>query len=182
METQLVADSLEGQTRPCHRPEANARKNKSKVSNGKNLLPGVDMRSEIGRRYRDIVQAILIDQGGADQCSESRKHLIRRFSAAAVLAEQLEARLVGGEQIDIQEHATLSSTLVRLAQRIGVERIPRDVMLPLRDRWEVAQAPSIVEATTIAAEAAEPARNQYQSNTTASTSEIPKSDTDGGSE
>jgi hypothetical protein len=44
------------------------------------------------------------------------------------LAEQLEARLARGEQIDIQEHALLVSTMVRVAQRIGVDRVPRDVV------------------------------------------------------
>jgi hypothetical protein len=39
----------------------------------------------------------------------------------------MEAKLVGGAEIDIQQHATLSSTLVRLAQRIGIDRIPRDI-------------------------------------------------------
>lgn len=100
---------------------------RSRVSNGRDLLPGIDGRSPTARRYRDITAAILVDQGGEDRCSESRKHLIRRFAAAAVLAERLEARLVSGADIDIQEHATLSSTLVRLAQRIGIERVPRDI-------------------------------------------------------
>ena len=84
---------------------------KSRITNGKDLLPNIDGRSVIARRYRDIVSAILADQGGADRCSESRQQLIRRFAAAAVLAEQLEGRLANGEQIDIAEHATLSSTL-----------------------------------------------------------------------
>jgi hypothetical protein len=100
---------------------------RSRVSNGRDLLPNVDGRSLIARRYRDISNAILVDQGGIDQCSESRLQLIRRFAAASVLAEQLESRLANGEQIDITEHATLSSTLVRLAQRIGIDRVPRDV-------------------------------------------------------
>lgn len=39
----------------------------------------------------------------------------------------MESRLANGEQVDINEHATLSSTLVRLAARIGIDRIPRDV-------------------------------------------------------
>jgi hypothetical protein len=39
----------------------------------------------------------------------------------------MEARLANGEQIDITEHATLSSTLVRLAAKIGIERVPRDI-------------------------------------------------------
>ena len=44
-----------------------------------------------------------------------------------MLAEQLESRLANGEQIDIAEHATLSSTLVRLAQRIGIDRRAKDI-------------------------------------------------------
>ena len=44
-----------------------------------------------------------------------------------MLAEQLESRLANGEQIDIAEHATLSSTLVRLAQRIGIDRRATDI-------------------------------------------------------
>jgi hypothetical protein len=49
------------------------------------------------------------------------------------LAEQLEAKLARGEQIDIQEYSLLVSTMVRVAQRIGLDRVPRDV------------APSLVE-------------------------------------
>jgi hypothetical protein len=69
---------------------------------------------------------MLADQAGADQ-SESRKQLIRRFAAAAVLAEQMESRLANGEEINIAEHCLLSSTMVRIAHRIGIDRIPREV-------------------------------------------------------
>jgi hypothetical protein len=106
---------------------------KSRITNGRDLLPNIDGRSVIARRYRDIVSAILVDQGGADQCSESRVQLIRRFAAAAVLAEQMESRLANGEQIDINEHATLSSTLVRLASRIGIDRRAKDIGPTLSD-------------------------------------------------
>ena len=78
-------------------------------------------------RYGEISLAILIDQGGVEACSEARQQLIRRFSASAVLAEQLEAKLANGEQIDINEHAKLVSTMVRVAKRIGIDRIARDV-------------------------------------------------------
>jgi hypothetical protein len=106
---------------------------RSRVSNGRDMLPDIDGRSIVARRYRDIASAILVDQGGVDRCSESRIQLIRRFAAAAVLAEQLESRLANGEQIDIAEHATLSSTLVRLAQRIGIDRVARDISPSLGD-------------------------------------------------
>jgi hypothetical protein len=111
-------------SQPARRQKLQGR---SRVSNGHDLLPDIDGRSVMARRYRDITNAILGDQGGADRCSESRTQLIRRFAAAAVLAEQLEARLVNGEKIDITEHSLLSSTLTRLASRIGINRIPRDI-------------------------------------------------------
>jgi hypothetical protein len=102
-------------------------KQRSRVSNGKDVLPDIDGRSAMARRFRDITNAVLTDQGGADQCSESRLQLVRRFAAAAVLAERMESRLANGEQIDVAEHAVLCSTLVRIAQRIGINRVPRDV-------------------------------------------------------
>ena len=48
----------------------------------------------------------------------------------AVVAEMMEAKLANGEQIDVGEHALLTSTMVRVAQRIGVDRVPRDVSSP----------------------------------------------------
>ena len=54
-------------------------------------------------------------RAGPDLCSELRRQLIRRFSAACVLAEELEGRLARGEEIDVERHALLCSSLVRLA-------------------------------------------------------------------
>lgn len=109
---------------------------KSRVSNGKDLLPNVDQRSATARRYKDLFQSIAADQGGIDRLSEARAQLIRRFAAASVLAEQMEARLVGGENIDLQEYSQLSSTLVRLAQRIGIDRRARNVTPTLAEYLE----------------------------------------------
>jgi hypothetical protein len=107
--------------------------NRSRISNGRELLPDIDLRLAIARRYRDLVAQIAIDQGGVDRCSETRMQLIRRFASGAVLAEELEARLARGENVDISEYALLSSTLVRLANRIGIERVARDISPTLSD-------------------------------------------------
>lgn len=107
------------------------RRGRSKVSNGTQFLANVDGRSTVYRRFRDIAAALLADQSGADHCSEARKQLIRRFAACSVLAEALETKLANGEQINIAEHATLSSTLVRLATRIGIDRKLKDITDPL---------------------------------------------------
>jgi hypothetical protein len=106
---------------------------RSRVSNGADLLPGIDGRSATARRLRDIYFALASDQGGADRLSEARQQLCRRFAAAACLAENMEARLARGEPIDIAEHSLLSSTLVRLAQRIGIDRRARNIVPHLRD-------------------------------------------------
>ena len=103
---------------------------RSRLTNGKDLLPNIDGRSLIARRYRDICSAIAADLGGLDQLSEARIQLIRRYAACCVLAEEMESRLVRGGQIDVAEHAQLTSTMVRVAQRIGLDRVPRDISSP----------------------------------------------------
>jgi hypothetical protein len=113
---------------------------RSRVENsGGDLLPNVDGRGLIARRFREIAGAILTDQGGHERCSESRKQLIRRFSAACVMAEQLEARLANGESINVQDHAQLCSTLVRITQRIGINRVPKNVTPTLADYLDLVE-------------------------------------------
>jgi hypothetical protein len=121
---------------------ARSKSNRSRVSNGKDLLPGVDGRSPMARRYRDICAALITDMGGVDRRTEARLQLLRRFSAASVMAEAMEAELVNGKQINIVEHSLLSSTLVRLAQRIGISRMPKNVTPYLHDYLEQAAASS----------------------------------------
>jgi hypothetical protein len=105
-----------------------SRAQRSRITNSGAVLPEVDGRSAIARRYRDIASAIVGDQGGIEHCSESRQQLIRRFAAAAVIAEQLEAGLARGERINVVEHCQLASTMVRIAHRIGVDRVPKDIV------------------------------------------------------
>jgi hypothetical protein len=45
----------------------------------------------------------------------------------------MEAKLAAGAEIDLQQHALLSSTLVRIGQRIGLDRATKEVV-SLRDR------------------------------------------------
>ena len=86
----------------------------------------------IARRYRDILSELVSDMGGLDRMTEARLQLCRRFAAIAVEAEAMEAKLACGERIDLGEHALLSSTLCRLASRLGIERRQKQIM-PLSD-------------------------------------------------
>jgi hypothetical protein len=112
---------------------ARKRKGRSRTTNHKDLLPGLDGRSSAARRFRDLVNLYVIDMGGLDRCSEIKIGLVRRLAATTVQAEMLEARMVNGEAIDIATLCTLASTTVRISQRLGLERRARDVSPSLGD-------------------------------------------------
>jgi hypothetical protein len=103
----------------------------------------------MARRFKDIIGAIITDQGGIDRCSESRLQLVRRFAAAAVLAERLESRIANGEDIDVAEHAVLCSTLVRIAQRIGINRTPKTIatLADYLERCAAEARPTLLRST-----------------------------------
>jgi hypothetical protein len=48
----------------------------------------------------------------------------------------MEAQLARGESINISEHALLCSTMVRVAQRIGVDRVARNITPTLEQYLE----------------------------------------------
>ena len=122
---------------PDSRPTQNRKPHgRSRLTNKQDLLPGVDGRTVIYRRFRDIASQVALDQGGLDQLSEARLQLVRRFAATAVLAEQLEAALANGQEINVERHALLCSTLTRLAHRIGIDRRAKNVTPALRDYLE----------------------------------------------
>jgi hypothetical protein len=116
--------------------EVRKTKGRSRVSNGNDILAGIDGRSALARRYRDITAALISDQGGLSRMSEARMQLCRRFAAQSVQAEALEARLANGEEVKIEEHALISSTLVRLASRLGVDRRIGKIIPDLGDYLE----------------------------------------------
>jgi hypothetical protein len=115
---------------------------RSRVTNGRDLLPGIDGRSPVARRYRDICASLASDMGGAAMMSEARSQLCRRFAALSVIAETMEAQLARVEPIDLGEYALVSSTLVRIASRLGIERRSRKLVPTIAEYIEANKAPS----------------------------------------
>jgi hypothetical protein len=120
-----------------------AKKARSKVTNHTNLLPDLDGRSALARRFRDLVSAYIADMGGIDNCSEVKIGLLRRLAAASVLAEAIEAKAMNGVDIDLSEFCNLASTTVRLSSRVGIERKPRDVTPSLHEYLDVEREESV---------------------------------------
>jgi hypothetical protein len=133
---------------PLNRPSVggSAPALRARVTNHKDLLPGLDGRSATARRFRDLVNAFIADMGGLDSCSEIRLGLLRRLAATTVQAEILEARMVNGETIDIATLCTLASTTVRLSQRLGLERRTRNVTPSLGQYLAARTAPAAGDA------------------------------------
>jgi hypothetical protein len=66
--------------------------NRSRITNGTGLLPGVHRGSLWARRFRDLLNLHLNDMGGVAACSEAEKVLVRRACCLIVELELMETR------------------------------------------------------------------------------------------
>ena len=104
------------------------RSTRSRVSNGSAMfIDAVDGRSKMSRRFRDVLSEIFSDLGGADGLSEGQRQLARRCALLSVTCEQLEARSVAGEEIDLDTFGQLTDRLGRAFGRLGLRRAKRDI-------------------------------------------------------
>jgi hypothetical protein len=74
------------------------------------------------RRYRDICISLSDDLGGANNLSEPTQILIRQASALTVQVESLQAKIVGGVDVDLEQLTRLSNVLGRTLQRLGLKK------------------------------------------------------------
>ena len=114
------------------RPPVVSRKNrqKSKITNGSVLLPGVDGRSPWVRRCKDVIAAHLSDMGGEDNTSAAERSIIRRAAVLTTELELLEVRFAtAGEASteDLDIYARIAANLRRLLEAVGLKRVPHDV-------------------------------------------------------
>ncbi len=101
---------------------------RSRVTNGSKLLPLADGRSVTARRFKDLVEFICADLGGADQLSEGERQLVRRAAALSAECERQEALWARGEaEFDIAAYSILTNAVRRVFETIGLKRVPRDV-------------------------------------------------------
>jgi type IV pilus biogenesis protein CpaD/CtpE len=99
---------------------------RSRVTNGRALLTGLDGRAPLYRRYRDLLAELETDMG-ASRMTAVRASLVRRFAEGTIAAEVMAVELIEGRAIDVAVFSQLASTLVRLASRIGLTRAQKIV-------------------------------------------------------
>ena len=93
----------------------------------------LDRRTKAAQKFNSIAAGIADDLGGEARLSTVQKHLVEAFAGAACHVNDLNAKLLLGLEVDIVAHAQAISTMVRVATRIGVERVARDVTPSVQD-------------------------------------------------
>lgn len=101
---------------------------RAKVTNGTQLLAGVDGRSATARRFRDLIAELTPEAGGGEGLSAAECSSIRQAAAMMLRAEQLQAGIVRGEAVD-------ADTLIRLSSEA------RRILASVRKRVRPAAAP-----------------------------------------
>jgi len=99
------------------------------IANGSRVLDGVDGRSHVARRYREVSAALGSDLGGSEHLTEAQKQLVRSAAGLVVLRESLDVKAAkdGPESVNTATYCLISNTLRRVLITIGMQRVPRDV-------------------------------------------------------
>jgi hypothetical protein len=97
----------------------------SRITNGSDVLAGVDGRSAMVRRYRDILGQLVDDMGG--EPSEAQLQIARRAASIAIWCEDKDAAAANGEPMDIGSYGTAANALRRLLADLGLERRARNI-------------------------------------------------------
>jgi hypothetical protein len=114
-----------------HRPLARAQR--SRITNGKRLLPTVHPQSVWARLMRDTMDALVSHLGGPDNVSETQRMAIRRVALLEVELVHFEDqigrdRCEGGvpdpQLIDL--YCRVSNAQRRYCEHLGWQRVPRD--------------------------------------------------------
>jgi hypothetical protein len=116
--------------RPVDDPSVAPRKGRSRITNGKVLIAGVDQRSPWVRRAKDVIAAHLSDLGGLDNTSAAERSIIRRASTLTVELERFETKfaLAGAADAgDLEVYQRCANSLRRLLEAVGLQRRARDV-------------------------------------------------------
>jgi len=106
---------------------------RSRITNGRGLLPNVDGRTFWVRRFRDVNALHLADLGGQDNCSVAEQSIIRRAATLTVELERMETRLAQASEVPdsaLHTYQQCSNSLRRLLEAVGLQRRARDVTPP----------------------------------------------------
>lgn len=118
---------LDGDISPLRAGNGKAMKGKVRLLSRKNL----DGRTKAARTFDRIANGIASDLGGKSRLSVVQSELVLAFAGIAVHVHSLNTAMLSGHLVDLGAHATAVSTMCRVASRIGLGRVARDITDPL---------------------------------------------------
>jgi hypothetical protein len=121
------------------------RRNKKRIKPQLLTRAELDGRTTAAKVFDRLVADIESDLGGHDQLSTIERALVEAFAGAAVTLHHLNTKLALGEQIDLSEHASAVSAMVRVASRLGLARRAKDISPTLADIAREIEADKQVE-------------------------------------
>jgi hypothetical protein len=101
--------------------EARPKKLRSGLTNNPYRLDGVDMRTERGRRYRDIVDALIAEFGNSNPVG------LRELAGLKFTLEQTQAAVIAGDERARWDLVRISNLVARR------EAVMRESARPARD-------------------------------------------------
>lgn len=93
----------------------------------------LDGRTLAAQLFDNLACQIQTDLGGKSELTAIELSLIEAFTGSTVMLQNLNARMLQGEQIDPIEHSAIVSSMVRTGSRLGLRRRSRDVNPSLSD-------------------------------------------------
>ena len=94
---------------------------------GVSCIDALDRRRRPFKRWEAIRGAVLSDMGGEANVSAVQRQLISKFATLAMRLEEMEASALAGQEIDVDLFGRCSGHLRRLAETLGLRRVPREV-------------------------------------------------------
>jgi hypothetical protein len=91
-------------------------------------LEDIDGRTRARREAERFLNDLLDDLGGAESVSAGRRALAESAAVTKAMLDDQGARYLLGEPIDPAGYATLSNSLKRLVETVGLERRTRDTL------------------------------------------------------
>lgn len=106
---------------------------RSKVTNGSKMVAGLDGRSAEARRFRDLQISYATDLGGPDKLTEAQRTLIAQAATLQIQAERVQAEVLRGGNINVEQLTRLANSATRILTRLGLKRERPDTTPSLSD-------------------------------------------------
>lgn len=111
------------------KPDSKARRiiRNTLQGDGRMFVAEVDNRTMLARKWRNTFASIVEDLGGIERTSTLEQQLMRRCATLSVVAEKLESDWLATSNFDADLYVLISNTLQKIAAKLGLKRIPKDI-------------------------------------------------------